>query len=278
MRNYMDILKGALNESAEVEAPVTEAPTRTRTKKPTDQMTLDISGPTSKGELTTGRKTTDVSRPAEPKLPGKAAGAEKTKKSFKGFANPGEAGGHMRDIMSMVGDTQDEISDDEAAQRAGHTPGAATDGYRQPPTPQNLPAIINTAVAASGMEIQPEWHMVKHLPGYMQSGIRALGRQLFGQFTDTPIEEIQVLSTLSNDDIEVKAMFTWLKRNAVKDDDAQIKFDNSPASRYGADVQIWNAEGFTFMCVKDQMGYYVYSWPGGRGTQVGNDGPMRQIR
>lgn len=266
MRNFIDLVSGVLTEST-----VSEAPTRTRTKKPTDQMSLEIDGQSSKGELTTGRANTSVAGKAEPKLPGKAAGAERTKKSFKGFNDAGAAAQDMAGIRDMIGNTQDEISDDEAARRAGIDSVGHTDGYREPPTPQNLPAIINTAVAASGMNIEPQWHMVKHLPGYMQSGIRALGRQIFAPFTDTPIEEIQVLSTLSNDDVEVKAMMTWIKRNAVKDDEAQIKFDNSPASRYGADVQIWNAEGFTFMVVKDPHGYYVYGWPGGRGTQVADN-------
>lgn len=271
MRNYMDIINGVLTESA-AEAPVTEAPARTRTKKPTDQMSLEIDGQSSKGELSTTRANTSVAGKAEPKLPGKAAGAEQTRKSAKSFADPGSASEHMRQVMHAIGNQKDTMSDEDAARHAGLDTTAPTMGDDMPKTPQNLPAVINTAVAASGMHIEPQWHMVKHLPNYIQSGIRAMGRMIFGQFTDTPIEEIQVLSTLSNDDVEVKAMMTWIKRNAVKDDEAQIKFDNSPAAmfanQYGADVQIWNAEGYTFMVVKDPHGYYVYGWPGGRGTRM----------
>lgn len=269
MRNFITLIENAL-----AEAP------RTKTKPP-EQMTLDIEGPSSKGDLTTtsGNAHNSVAhgRDRAANLPGKKQSKAQTKAAIKPMS--AAAQDDMRGIMQMVGDTQDEISDDEAARRAGHDSVGHTDGMNEPPTPQNLPAIINTAVAASGMHIEPKWHMVRNLPGYMQSGIRALGRQLFGPFTDTPIEDIQVLSTLSNDDTEVKAMMTWIKRNGVKDDEAQIKFDNSPASRYGADVQIWNAEGFTFMVVKDPHGYYVYGWPGGRGTQVGHDAqPMARLR
>lgn len=131
----------------------------------------------------------------------------------------------------------------------------------KPTTPENLPAIISKAIVSAGGEIIPEWHMVKNLPGYMSSAIRALGRQVFMPFTNTPIEKIQVVSTLSNSETEVKALMAWIKQNGIKNDDAQLYFTEI-LPQYAPHVQIWNVRGYTFMLVKDHAGFYVYGFNG----------------
>jgi hypothetical protein len=251
MRKFIDILN--------------EIETKDKTKGP---ITLDINmEPHNAGSVTTtaGRAKKDV------QVPGKKASAQQTRVSVKPINDP-RAGNFMRDIANM--DMQDEISDAEAARNAGHTPTHQGE-EPVPPTPENLPAIISTAVAQTGENIQPNWHMVKHLPGYMQNAIRTLGRSVFRAFTDTPIEDIQVLSTLSNSETEVRGMMAWIKHNGIRDDRAELDFDGT-INGYGADVQIWNVEKYTFMLVKDFAGYYIYGWPGGRGVHVGNT-KMKQI-
>jgi hypothetical protein len=145
-------------------------------------------------------------------------------------------------------------------------------------TPENLPAVISTAISASGdSKLNPEWHMVKNLPNYqMKAGIRQLGKMLFGSFTDTPIDEIQVLSTLSNPETDVKAMAHWITRNGVRDDVSEIDFSQIIPG-YKADIQLWSVSGFQFMICKDQFGFYLYGWPGGRGVHLGNDAPMKEL-
>lgn len=243
---------------------ISEADTKTKGPQTTFDLNLD---PHNAGSVTTttGQAKKDL------QVPGKQAGASKTRVSVKPINDP-RAGQFMRDLSNI--DATDDISDAEAARNAGHTP--TTQGAEPvPPTPENLPAVISTAIANTGETIIPEWHMVKHLPGYMQNAIRAVGRSVFGQFTDTPLEKIQVLSTLSNSETEVRGMMAWIKHNGIRDDRAELDFAGSIPG-YGADVQLWNVVGYTFMLVKDFAGYYIYGWPGGRGVHVDNT-KMKQI-
>jgi hypothetical protein len=218
-----------------------------------------------------------ASTPSTQAPPGRLAGAARTLRSMVGFgAQAPQASRHLADLAA-AGLPQDGISDAEAMRRAGHD-AAPTEGCEPVPRrPETLPAIVSRAMSVEGgAKIVPEWHMVRHLPGYLQSRIRQLGRQVFAPFTDTPIEDIQVLSTLSNPDRDVKAVATWIFRNGIRDDEAELEFGQIMPD-YKANTQIWNVEGFTFMVVKDFAGHYVYSWPGGRGTQLDNDDPAPQL-
>jgi hypothetical protein len=134
------------------------------------------------------------------------------------------------------------------------------------PNPQengNMPAVLGTAMAAAG-EVVPEWHSVRNLPGYMASGIRAIGRQVFAAFTNTPIEDINVLAKLGaegpNTLRELNAVASFVRDNGRRDTEAEIRFHDQIVG-YTAEIQIFKAMGSTFMLVKDQAGNYIYSWP-----------------
>lgn len=132
---------------------------------------------------------------------------------------------------------------------------------------ENLPAVIRKDLVVNDQDFDPKWIMVKDLPGYYQRPIKALGRQIFSQFTNTPIEKIQVLSTLTNSESDVRKMMAFISRRGIKDDTAIIDFDDiMPGVQ--ADVQLWKMTGFEFLLVKDMMGYYIYAWPGGRGVHI----------
>lgn len=258
MRNFINII----TESA-VEAEVEEARNPTKLKDKTTTDTLDLNDPTSKGEVSTTRANTSVA--STPEMPGKKASAADTRASMKGFgANAGRAAGHMAAFA------QSDLARN-AEPTAGHT-----DGVPEPTTIENLPMVINNQLSTDGMNIEPKWHMVRNLPGYMQQGIKALGQMVFAPFTSTPIEKIQVLSTLSNEEVEVKAMMTWIKRNGVRDDEAELEFGEIMPG-YSAQTQIWNADGYKFMVVKDFAGYYVYGMEDGRGTKLGGGSADRKL-
>lgn len=250
MRNLLDIVAEA-----------------TKTKEPVT-IDLSIEEPTSHGELTTAKP--DAGTPTAVEPPGRRASAAQTRASIKAPNNPAAAMRHLSDLLANAGDVEDEISDEEAARIAGRD-GDVTDGYEPiPPTPQNLPAILSRAVAETGEHlIVPEWHMVRNLSGYAQRIIRMIGRDIFRQFTNTPLEDIQVLATLSNSDEEVNGMANWIRQNAVKDDEVTLDF-GAVMPGYTAKGQLWNAFGYTFLLVRDQMGNYIYAWPGGRGVHVGH--------
>lgn len=156
----------------------------------------------------------------------------------------------MRDLMHMLGDTHDM---DEGEQEDVH--GGADE-------PDSLPSVVGKAMHDAGMNVEPKWHQIQHLPSFMRTSLTALAQQVVASHTDTPVDQLQVLSDHVNSDVEMTALMTWVKRNGEKDEDTQSKFDASAGTDYVSDSQIWSAEGFTFMLVRDQMGQYVFAWPG----------------
>ena len=158
-------------------------------------------------------------------------------------------------MRSMDVSGRDSISDDQALQNAM--------AFDQPTTPQDLPAVMNKQLAAHGT-VDPEWHMVKNLPGYLSSGIRAIGRAVFAPLTRTSIEDIQVLANIGgsgpNETREINAVAAYLQKNGKMDRDAALEFQGKIPG-YSADIKVYKALGYTFVLVKDFAGHYIYSWP-----------------
>ena len=140
-----------------------------------------------------------------------------------------ETGAHVsgfgNSLVRSIGGRTDIVGDEVAHRNAGRIEGpnnpdnlpAVIDDR---PTNDQLPAIIHKEVAETGGRVNPEWTSFLNLPGYVQGPIRAVGRELFGQFTDTPVEEFHVLTTLGdiNSQREVVGMMDWIKRHGVRDD------------------------------------------------------------
>lgn len=173
-----------------------------------------------------------------------------------------EVSDEMKDKYATIRDLNlnDVISDEDAARNAG------ADQEADIPTEVDittLPAIINKEIAAAG-ETEPEWHQVKHLPGYLAKGIRAMGRQVFSTFTKTPIEDIQVIANLGgrgpNELRELNAVAGWLKKNAKHNTTGEMDFKKSIGD-YDAEFAMFTAKDFTFLVVTDFAGKYIYSWP-----------------
>ena len=207
---------------------------RTPTKSPTFQEFKDN---LSKGQVA---KSSDK----KSSLPGRVASAHDTRTTHV----HGDIGARGMDYLSNLAASG--IEDEVNVEVPGYEP--------VPPTPENLPAIINKQVGMHG--VHPKWHMVKHLPGYMQSAIRGLGRQIFKNFTSTPIEDIQVLSTLTNHDAELAAVGTWVKKNGHRYDQMAMQFERLFPG-YNAEIHVWAAVGYVFVVVQDDFGKYIYSWP-----------------
>ncbi len=206
---------------------------------------------------------------APPEL--KRAGKRKTARAMGGVETHPDAMGKLADLVGSG--MQDVISDEDAARIAGaddatdlRTPGF-TD--TEPKTPskdlaviETMPAMLNKKMAKEGM-VELEWHQVKHLPGYMMSAVRAIGRAVFAPFTDTPIENIQVVADLGsgpNSAKELDAALNWLHKHARRDTEAEMWFEDVIPD-YDAKIICYKASGFTFLAVKDFAGNYIYSWP-----------------
>lgn len=212
--------------------------------------------------------------------PGHTASGARTRATATSFASPeaSQQAAHHLSHLHAAGLDQDEIDDIEAFRLAGlddddvemigHRNATPLLGNPDEVTPETLPAIMAHALAVDNQVRDPEWHMVKNLPGYLQNGIRSMGHQVFAPFTTTPIEKLQVLSTLSNPEDDVKFMMQWIVDNGVKNDEAELVFhDMMPG--YAAQTQIYDCCGSQFMLVKDFAGYYIYGWSGASKTRLG---------
>lgn len=249
---------------------------RVGTAEPREPQSLDIEMPTSRGELTRGNNTgvSGTNRPSAPTT--RVADRSRTRSSMRGMP-----GGDMSVLSDVVG-REDEISDEEAARHAGHDAEAMNPVGRprpEPRTPENLPAVIRNDLLdlsrkgddSDLAEFDPEWHMVKHLPGYMSSGIRAMGREIFKVYFDIPIEKVQILSTMTNPGYDVKKMAAIIDRYGIKEFDDKLEFpfrDPMGGGQYQPLVRVYSWDGNTFMLVRDSMGEYIYAAPTGRGTSI----------
>lgn len=205
----------------------------------------------------------------------KQSTAAATRQKTSSVTLPAEAGEKMSFLQSLG--LEDEITDAEAAATAGvelqhgqrqHYDVAGAEPEPEQPTTavaviQTLPDVVNKEIAKQ-FPVEPEWHQVKHLPGYLAAAIRAMGRQVFGTFTKTKIEDIQVVAAVGgggpNSEAEMNAVAKWLRDNGERDTDGEMNFQRSIPD-YGADFEIYTYDKFTFMIVQDDYGNYVYSWP-----------------
>lgn len=166
---------------------------------------------------------------------------------------------------------QDTISEAEAAHLAG---GEIQENVDTQETPEKLPEVVKKDITTK-TDVELEWHQVKHLPGYLRSSIRAFGRQVFGTFTKTPIEEIQVLANLGgrgpNTKREIDAAAGWLQKNGVNDTHAVMDFERSIPD-YKAEMVVYRAGGRTFLLVRDFAGNYIYTWPSSDEKAISGDG------
>lgn len=244
-----------------------EASTKERDKVELD---LDLDGPKSKGDLSKIDRTEE--KPSAKSSGRKTASAASTRsKTANAKIDPTQ----VPDADLSKVNTDHEIDDLEALHRAGiHHDGddAAHHDVGTPelkPTSKNLPAIISKALATMGRSLKGispddvEWHMVKHLPGYLSKPIRAMGRQVFSPFTKTPIEDIQVIASLGgapNTDAEIDAVSKYVSKNGHRDHALEVLF-TEVIPGYNAHVIIYDCLGYTFCFVKDFAGNYIYSWP-----------------
>jgi hypothetical protein len=165
-----------------------------------------------------------------------------------------------------------------------------------PDTPQNelmirtardVPSVISQAMQASGMQT-PDWHNVNNLPGFGDRNIRGMGRQVFGMFTNTPVEQIQTMANVDgqgpNTEAEMRAVAGWLRDNA--EDMGSVDVSHGMAiPGYKPDVKEFKANGIRFHVVRDQAGQYIYAYPdkdaksfGSGNAQLGRPGPGNMPR
>lgn len=133
----------------------------------------------------------------------------------------------------------------------------------EPTEPTTMPAQINKGVKAAE-DLTPEWYTINQLPGYMQQGIRQVGKTVFGSFTKTPMDKILILANLGgsgpHEQLELNNVAGWAMENSVRRDDLSMKFGEIIPG-YEPDAKLYVTAEDTFLLVRDMMGDYIYSWP-----------------
>ena len=136
-----------------------------------------------------------------------------------------------------------------------------------PPETDNVPAVRsgdmvdfdNAENLPADTHYMPEFINITDLPGYMQQGIRMMGRKVFGSLTTAQIEDMAVMSTLTHEDDEFRRIANIIGSNGSKVDDMNMTFTN--IKDYGASAQLYTFNDTDYLLVEDMMGKYIYAWP-----------------
>ena len=202
--------------------------------------------------------------PATPSMPRASAASTRAKTSAM---SPSD---QMRDMMNRI--SPDAGGDEpELAQQD-------QEGALVARTAQDVPKVISSAMQATGEQV-PEWHTVNNLPGYQQQNVRGMGRQIFGMFTRTPLEQIQTIANVDgqgpNTDAEMRSVANWLMQNA--DDLGSVELSHGRAiPGYKPDVKEYSLNGVRFHVVRDPMGQYIYAYPDADATTNHNTAKIGQ--
>ncbi len=217
--------------------------------------------PASKGELSTGRKSSAADKSASPKA------APKLKVGSRADAARKTAGMQMTpDMARMLGGLN--IPDD---QLEPEPPSQAVVPH-EPVTLANVPATISREIEMSDPSmVNPTFLRVADLPGNMNRAILTLGKSLFRSFTKTPTKDIVMIGNMGgmgpHSTKEVRSVANWVADNGREVDTAHMDFGPTMPG-YEADVKQFSTAGVRFMLVRDQFGDYIYGWP--EGDSVGS--------
>lgn len=247
MRSALKLLQELLEKLTpivEAEEPKRGTKTRSKVKDPEVNLNRDENFPDLHKKV--DKETTS----SDPKL--SAATAKSTSDKLKNVKLDDASMAHLLSLaLNMPAERFDDVGEIEFTK----------------PTPNTLPKVISTAMRAAGT-VDPEFHAVKNLPGYMSSAIRQLGKAVFAPFTSTPIADIQVIANLNgsgpNDDRELNAVADFVRKHGTAqpglEHQAELIFDDVMPG-YRAKVVVRTFANYTFMVVVDHAGKYIYAWP-----------------
>lgn len=232
---------------------------RTRTgTRPDINLGPDIAG--SDAQLPASAPKSQTNKPGvAPEL--RSANAAQSRAAAANVGVPDQMRG-MLDRLNRL-DRPGDMSDEEARRLAA--------GDTEPETTtQNLPAVIRTDLArigkdlATDSDVNPEWHSIKHLPGFLNRKIRGMGQDIFSMFTRTPHQDIRTIANVNgqgpNTEKEIKTVLQWLMQNAEALPEADIDFGQGLPG-YKPQVREFRTENTRFHVVRDPAGWYVYAYP-----------------
>lgn len=223
--------------------------------KKTQTKTIDLVAPSTESDSMDDafdrhfKQMSSVSRDKSP-----AAQARQSAKLSRAVSSSSTARGRMPAI------NHDALSDIAAHEEMRDTHHEQT-GDDQPVI-DNALATTTKAVRGAG-KIHADWMGVDQLPGYMQNGIRAMGRIVFNPLTKTKLEDINILANLNghgpHDAIEINAVANFARKHATETRDLSMTF-GEVIPGYAPEAKLFITPHDTYLVIQDDMGRYIYNW------------------
>ena len=145
-----------------------------------------------------------------------------------------------------------------------------------------LPDTFTDALRDAGSGAHVHWRKIGNMTGLYGAGLKQLGKDLFGHFSNTPLNDIRLVTSADhgNSESELQTVCRWVRQNGQRIDNADVTMSNIPG--YKASVTIYTALGYEFMLVEDGAGRYCYAYEskrlGGPSAQAPQlAAPMKQI-
>lgn len=149
--------------------------------------------------------------------------------------------------MSRLRDLMQNVPDDDE-------PPAEMEPTEQPDT---AGALVRVG------QVNPEWTRLGDMPMYILGPIRRLAKDLFAQYTDTPLERIEVIGNFGgngpNTDAEINSVSQWVLDHGQLESSDDVDFGQTMPG-YSAQTRLFTTGERDFLLVKDDHGKYVYSW------------------
>ena len=161
-------------------------------------------------------------------------------------------------------DTDDDYGDLDAPQ-LGHADDNDTPALGVEPEQTTDLATVSTELAKVPTEVAQrvhnvEWHAMMDLPGNMKQVIRNMGRRVFAAFGEQDFEDIDVISSFTNDEEDLDVVAGLVRQFGVPVQQDNIVDFGDTIPGYKAHVGVWSFGGQYHMFVKDEFGEYIYAW------------------
>jgi hypothetical protein len=139
------------------------------------------------------------------------------------------------------------------------------------PDTTTLPATIPTDVRANYSDVDVTWHKVVNMPRFRMPGQRDFLKFEKGIkwpfFTRTPIQDIVMMSTMVNEQIELNKVMSFLEQHGQKLNEMPLDISHEVfAGGFSGQVFIYRYKGTIFKVLRDyEDGDYmtdaIFAWP-----------------
>lgn len=129
-----------------------------------------------------------------------------------------------------------------------------------PKTIDNLQDIINDAMRKDGQFIPITWIKLIQLPNAQRELLLKLAPYIFKECTSIRFTQILTTSSMIIPRANAVKLIEWIRKDGKRIPHQNFDFSNIIPG-YTAKEQLWEKEGYSFLLVKDDQGYYIYGWP-----------------